>query len=80
MKLINCELHSAITFAEHNQTCYNLAVAVAQAKDEEFAKEKQELINKAAEWLKNNIHDYYTTCEFEQWFDQMFDDFKEAMK
>ena len=35
MKLIKCDLKSAIKFAEHNQTCYNLAMAVAQAKDNE---------------------------------------------
>lgn len=37
-------------------------------------------IEKACEWLKNNIDSYYVTNEFEQWFDEMFEDFKEAMK
>ncbi len=40
---------------------------------------EQQMIDKAVEWLKNNIHDYYTTNEFEQWFDEMFKDFKQAM-
>lgn len=36
MELIKCDLKSAIKFSEHNQTCFNLAMAVAQAKDEEY--------------------------------------------
>ena len=35
MTMNKCDLVSAIKFAEHNQTCYNLAMAVAQAKDNE---------------------------------------------
>lgn len=34
---------------------------MAQWKDEQFAKEKQELIDKACEWMKNNMHE--GTCE-----------------
>ena len=37
-------------------------------------------IEKACEWLKDNIHDYYMTGEFEQWFDDMFEDFRKAME
>lgn len=65
---------------EHRLTEKEQLMLMAEFKDKQFAKEKQELIDKAAEWLKNNIHDYYMTCEFEQWFDEMFVDFKEAMK
>ena len=35
MALNKCDLISAIKFSEHNQTCFNLAMAVAQAKDDE---------------------------------------------
>ena len=42
--------------------------------------QKQQLIEKVCDWLKNNIHDYYVTCEFEQRFDEMYEDLKEAMK
>lgn len=42
--------------------------------------QKQALIDKACKWLDENISDYYTTCEFEQRFDEMFDDFRKAMK
>ena len=42
--------------------------------------QKQQLIEKVCDWLKNNIHDYYVTCEFEQWFDKMYEDLKEAIK
>lgn len=41
---------------------------------------EQQMIEKACEWLKDNIHNYYMTNEFEQWFDDMFEDLKEAMK
>ena len=37
-------------------------------------------IEKACEWLKNNIDSYNTTNEFEHWFDEMFEDFKHYMK
>lgn len=35
---------------------------------------------KVLEWLKNNIDDYYTTCEFEEWFDAMFDDLRKEIE
>lgn len=57
---------------------------MAEWKDEQHSKEKQQWIEKACEWLKDNIHDYYTTGdggdEFEEWFDDMFEDFRKAMK
>lgn len=59
---------------------YSSAMAMAEWKDEQFEKQERQLIDKACEWMKNNINDYYTTNEFEQWFDEMFDDFKQAMK
>ena len=49
------------------------AFEMAEWKDEQ-------MIEKACEWLKDNIHDYYTVNEFEEWFDGMFVDFKKAMK
>lgn len=61
MALNKCDLKSAVKFAEHNQTCYNIAMAVAQAKDEEIKAEKQALIDKACEWLRKNT--YEGTCE-----------------
>ena len=42
--------------------------------------QNQYLIDNVCEWLKNNIHDYYMTCEFEQWFDEMYVDLKKEMK
>ena len=42
------------------------------------------MAEKACEWLKDNIHDYYATGdggdEFEEWFGDMFEDFRKAMK
>lgn len=60
--------------------CYGAALDALRLKDEQFEDREQQLIDKACEWLKNNIDDYYTTNEFEEWFDNMFEDFKQAMK
>lgn len=42
MTMNKCDLVSAIKFAEHNQTCYNIAMSVAQAKDEEYKTNKDQ--------------------------------------
>jgi hypothetical protein len=36
MALNKCDLMSAVKFAENFPACYELAMAVAQAKDEEY--------------------------------------------
>lgn len=40
------------------------------------------MIEKVCEWLKENIDDYFTTGdgEFEEWFDDMYEDLKQAME
>ena len=43
MALNNCDMVSAIKFAGHNQTCYKIAMAVANAKDDENQAERQAL-------------------------------------
>ena len=63
-----------------DEECYDSAMEMAEWKDKQFVQEKEKLIDNVCEWLKNNIHDYYMTCEFEQWFDEMYIDLKEAMK
>jgi hypothetical protein len=77
MELNKCDLMSAVKFAGHNQTCYHLAMAVAQAKDEDAKAEKEALIDKACEWLQKHINDYLVKGRD---IDYMFDDFLEAMK
>ena len=44
--------------------------------------QKQQLIDNVCEWLKNNIDDYMMTGEgeFQEYFDDMYVDLKEAMK
>lgn len=80
MELIKCDLKSAIKFAEHNQTCYSLAMAVAQAKDEEkFKAKKQALIDKACEWLEDNAINYVGKDGVTAWR-SVFADFRKAMK
>lgn len=44
---------------EESAAAYNAALTMAERKDEQFAKEKQALIDKACEWL--SIHDNYST-------------------
>lgn len=53
--------------------CYVSALQAMEWKE-------QQLIDRACEWLKNNIYDckYYTTNEPEQRF--LLEDFKQAMK
>ena len=62
------------------EECYDSAMEMAEWKDKQFVQEKEKLIDNVCEWLKNNIHDYYMTCEFEQWFDDMYEDLKKEMK
>lgn len=67
-----------------NDVAYDAAEQMAEWKDEQHSQEKQQWLKKACEWLKDNIDDYYTTGdggdEFEGWFDDMFEDFRKAMK
>lgn len=59
---------------------YDCAIEMAEWKDQQFQEAKKQLIEKTYEWVKENIHDYYVTCGFEEWFDAMFEDFREAME
>lgn len=63
-----------------NDVMYDAILEMAKWKDEEVKNKKEKFIDKAVKWLKNNIDNYYMTCEFEEWFDDMFDDFRIAMK
>ncbi len=62
-----CDMESAFKFVEHNQTCYEIARAVANAKDEDAKAEKQQWIDKACEWLKEN-YPYYFEIDIEEEF------------
>lgn len=74
MALNNCDMVSAIKFAEHNQTCYKIAMAVANAKDDETKAEKQGLIDKACEWMSSHLQMQYDG------FSSFIKDFRKAMK
>lgn len=82
-----CDMESAIWFVKHNQTCYEITRAVANAKDEDAKAEKQALIDKACEWLSNNI-EYYTDTQNDSegnlceviLEDALIRDFRNAMK
>lgn len=81
MALNKCDLTSAVKFAEHNQTCYNLAMAVARAKDEEkFKAEKQALIDKACEWLRENAGKHIHGPAYMFYKESMIEEFQQAMK
>lgn len=43
--------------------CYSSAMDMAQWKDEQFAKEKQALIDEACEWLRYNKEHSLIGCE-----------------
>ena len=87
MELNHCDLVSAMDFAENHVSDYPLAMVVAQAKDEEFKAEKQALIDKACEWLRNNsymLDDWdedkcWVTFEFTS-KDEMIKEFHKTMK
>lgn len=53
--------------------CCNAMLEIAQWKEEQ-------LIDKACKWLEENIDNYYQTCEFESFWDDMIKDFKKAME
>ena len=54
-----------------DEECYDSAMEMARWKDEQFAKEKQALIDNVCEWLKNNIRDYHLSPKNEdgRWSD-----------
>lgn len=60
------------------------AIYMAEWKDEQHAKEKQQWIEKACEWLKDNANDSYLDwydwekCRLNK--DELLHDFREAMK
>ena len=63
---------------------YDAALAMAQWKDEQLEAEKQALIDKACEWLRNNM--YEGTCEQMlskkpyPFMSDYIEEFKQAMK
>lgn len=82
MALNKCDMVSAIKFAEHNQTCYEIARAVANAKDEDFEAEKQALIDKACEFLKSYRQDICDGLGYIAGIvnDETIEDFKKYME
>ena len=66
------------TYITTEPDCYTAAMKMAEWKDEQFAKEKQSLIDKACEWLKENaskhIHGNYAFLK-----GLMLEEFQQAM-
>ena len=60
-------------------TAFKSAMKMAKWKDEDFAKEKQSLIDKACEWLRNEADRYYPNTIFGD-TKELVQDFKKAMK
>ena len=56
---------------------YQKIMQMADWKDHQFKGEKQALIEKACEWLKENARNYYSAYATE---DRLIEDFKKAMK
>lgn len=74
-----CDLESAFKFIEHNQTCYEIARAAVNAKDEEFKAKKQQWIDKACEWLEDNAINYVGKDGITAWR-SVFADFRKTME
>lgn len=55
--------------------CEKASLEMAKWKDEDFAKEKQSLIDKACEWLEHNVWEYTGFDSYE-----LSEAFKNAMK
>ena len=62
--------------------CYRSAMEAMAWKDEQFAQEKQQLIDEAAEWIDNNVNRYIFENEYgETYIKYTFtEDFIKAMK
>jgi hypothetical protein len=64
---------------EHTMTDREQLAMMAELKGKQFAQEKQALIDKACEWLKENVskhcHGYYTFHK-----ELMIEEFKQAME
>lgn len=56
---------------------FKVALEMAQWKDEEHAKQKQQWIDKAAEWLRMTM-DFFNNGEFNT--EKFVNDFKQAME
>ena len=80
--LASREMYGGFTLAEQN-AAYDAAMAMAEWKDEQFAQERQQLIDKACEWIKDNINsylDWYDWGKCRVGKDELIDDFRKAMK
>ena len=64
---------------EESNAAYNAALAMSEWKDEQVKAEKEALINKACEWLRENaskhIHGQYSFLK-----GLMLEEFQQAMK
>ena len=85
-KIVGAEV-SDETYITTESDCYTAAITMAKWKDEQFKAEKEALINKACEWLRNNsymLDDWdedkcWVTFEFTS-KDEMIKDFHKTMK
>ena len=74
--ILCCDCNDKDTCSE---TCYwyDHMKHVAEWKDEQFVQQKQVLIDKACEWLIDNLNDFIDT---EETVDLIIDYFKKAME
>ena len=77
-KIVGAEV-SDETYITTESDCYTAAITMAKWKDEQFKAEKEALINKACEWLRENaskhIHGQYSFLK-----GLMLEEFQQAMK
>lgn len=65
---------------EHTLTDREQLAMLAELKDKQFAEEKQAWIDKACEWILDNIYDDYSPEEFKQQLEEILKDFRKVMK
>lgn len=74
---VNLHLENKSKVYVARETAYTAAIEMAKWKDEQFEAEKQALIDKACEWLKDNARNYYSAYATE---DRLIEDFKKYME
>ena len=72
-----CEKNKRFKVECSSLECYLSAMEMAEWKDQQFAEQKQQLIEKACEWLYDNIGG---NIDSRISLDTFIDDFKKAME
>ena len=75
----DCE-KSIIDTVSLRKAIFNAALQAMQLKDEQHAKEKQQLIDKVCEWIKEYNGDYISIVPNDHLTNNFYDDLRKAME